>query len=68
MNGIDDFRFESHKLLVQLDAATTKMMMLVASKNVSGPKWQEATSDHKAAFDAWNSFLNSTSTSLTDQV
>ncbi|WP_431699893.1 hypothetical protein [Pseudomonas sp. BR20] len=67
MNDIDDFRFESHKLLVELDAATTKMMMLVASKNVTGPEWQEATNDHKAAFDAWNSFLNAPCTSSTDQ-
>lgn len=67
MNGIDDFRFESHKLLVELDAATTRMMMLVASKIVSGPEWEEASKDHKAAFAAWNSFLNAPCATSTEE-
>jgi hypothetical protein len=31
MSDMEDFRFKSHVLLVDLDAATSKMMMLVAS-------------------------------------
>ncbi len=29
MADLEDFRFRSHELLVELDAATTKMMMMV---------------------------------------
>lgn len=59
MSHIDDFRFDSKKLLVELDATTTKMMVLVASKKVTGPEWEDAVKDQKAAFDDWISFLNS---------
>ena len=59
MSGIDDFRFKSHHLLIELDAATSTMMMLVSSKEVSGPAWDAAALRHHHAFEAWNSFLNS---------
>nr|WP_081007139.1 hypothetical protein [Pseudomonas protegens] len=59
MNSCDDFRFRSHELLVELDAITTKIMMMVALNQVSGPGWNEATEQHRDAFEAWNSFLNS---------
>jgi hypothetical protein len=58
MADIDDFRFRSHELLVELDAATTKMMMMVVSKKNSGPDWDEAAKKHREAYEAWNSFLN----------
>lgn len=59
MSRIDDFRFKSHQLLIELDAATSKMMMMVSAKEVSGLAWDAATLRHHDAFDAWNSFLNS---------
>lgn len=59
MSGGDDFRFRSHELLVELDAATTKIMMMVALKQVSGPDWEDTIKKHHDAFDAWNSFLDS---------
>lgn len=58
MSGMDEFRFKSHHLLIELDAATTKMMLLVSSKELTGPVWEEAASRHHDAFLAWNSFLN----------
>lgn len=67
MTCIDEFRFQSHKLLVELDATTTKMMLLVSSRKVVGPEWSEAIKDQKSAFDDWMSFLNSQTPSLTDQ-
>ncbi|NVZ22137.1 hypothetical protein [Pseudomonas costantinii] len=67
MADLDDFRFRSHELLVELDAATNKMMMMVVSKQVSGPDWEEATKKHHAAFEAWNSFLNSSDLPPNDQ-
>ena len=67
MSCIDDFRFESHKLLVELDATTTKMMLLVSSKKVTCPEWDEAVKDQKAAFHDWITFLNSPNTPPTDQ-
>lgn len=59
MCGIDDFRFKSHQLLIELDAATSKMMMMVSAREVSGLDWDAATLRHHDAFEAWNSFLNS---------
>lgn len=67
MSCIDDFRTNSQKLLIELDAATTKMMVLVASKTVTGPEWEEAVNDQKAAFDDWISLLNSPHPSPADQ-
>lgn len=67
MSGIDDFRFKSHHLLIELDAATSTMMMLVSSKEVAGAIWDAATLRHHHVFEAWNSFLNSPE-SLLDNV
>lgn len=58
MSGIDDFRFKSHCLLIELDAATSTIMMLVSSKEVAGAKWDAAALRHHEAFHAWSSFLN----------
>ncbi|WP_395607310.1 hypothetical protein [Pseudomonas sp. B22129] len=68
MADLDDFRFRSHELLVELDAATTKMMMMmVVSKTVSGVEWDEAVKKHHDAFEGWSSFLNSSNIPPNDQ-
>lgn len=59
MSNMDEFRYKSHELLIELDAATTRMMMLVSMKEVSGPLWDEASNSHRDAYDAWKEFLNS---------
>ncbi|ATN11740.1 MULTISPECIES: hypothetical protein [Pseudomonas] len=68
MSGIDDFRFKSHQLLIELDAATSKMMMMVSAKEVVGAAWEAATLRHHDAFEAWNSFLNSPENPLDESV
>jgi len=40
------------------------MMVLVASKKVIGPEWEDAVEDQKTAFDDWISFLNSPELSI----
>lgn len=55
MNSIDDFRFTAHHLLLDLDAATNRLMQLVVSREVSGSQWDEAMSRHKSAYQAWAS-------------
>lgn len=67
MSCIDDFRVKSQKLLIELDATTTRMMVLVASKTVTGQDWEDAVKDQKAAFDDWMFFLNSPNSPPTDQ-
>ena len=67
MADIDDFRFRSHELLVELDAANTKMMMMVVSKRVSGPDWDEEVKKHHEAYKAWNSFLHPVTVPPDDQ-
>jgi hypothetical protein len=58
MESIDDFRFESHKLLLALDAATMGMMELVSSRCVSGPAWEAATKRQRDAYARWDAFIN----------
>ncbi|MNP51831.1 hypothetical protein D3C76_1461800 [compost metagenome] len=58
MSNLDDFRFQSHELLLQLDAATTHLMMLVSARQVEGSSWIEATNRQKLAYEAWATFLN----------
>lgn len=53
MSNIDDFRFSSHLLLIELDAATNRLMMLVVAKEVAGPLWEEAIERQREAYDAW---------------
>lgn len=49
----DDFRFQSHVLLVELDAATTQLMMLVVAGELSGSRWDEAFARQSSAYTAW---------------
>lgn len=58
MTSFEEFRTTSHELLIELDAATTKMMMLVSAKEVSGPFWDDAAQRHLDAVNAWHAFLN----------
>lgn len=57
MPSTDDFRFNAHHLLLDLDAATNHLMMLVVSHEVTGSRWDEAVSRHAQAYAAWASIL-----------
>lgn len=57
MRNTDDFRFDSHQLLLELDAATNHMMMLVSARQVTGYPWDEAAKRQKLAYEAWAAFL-----------
>jgi hypothetical protein len=57
MVDLDDFRLTSHHLLLELDAATNHLMMLVVAKEVSGSRWNESVLRQKAAYDAWAMLL-----------
>ncbi|OKK40575.1 hypothetical protein BS643_22800 [Pseudomonas protegens] len=59
MSTSDDFRFSSHHLLIELDAATNHLMMLVVAKEVSGTRWDEAALRQKLAYEAWTALLYS---------
>ena len=59
MASIEDFRYESHKLLLELDASTMGMMMLVSSRCVSGPEWEAATKRQHDAYERWDNFISS---------
>jgi hypothetical protein len=53
----NDFRFKAHQHLLDLDATTNQLMMLVVADEVSGTRWQEAVLRQKLAYEAWNSIL-----------
>lgn len=57
MPPIDDFRFNAHHLLLDLDATTNRLMMLVVSREMTGYRWDDAVSRQKQAYDAWASAL-----------
>jgi len=57
MSNTDDFRFQSHHLLLELDAATNHMMMLVSARQAEGYSWDEAARRQKAAYEAWTALL-----------
>jgi hypothetical protein len=57
MQSIDDFRFKSHHLLLELDAAVTELMMLVSSRETTGERWTMASQRHFAAYAEWSSFM-----------
>lgn len=61
MNAADDFRFKSHELLLDLDAAINQMMMFVATRELSGERWCAAVTQHSEACAAWSSHLNESS-------
>lgn len=58
MDHFDDFRFESHKLLVGIEAANTRLMMYIAAKQVGGNVWLAATEAHRKAYEEWITFLS----------
>jgi hypothetical protein len=57
MSNEDDFRFQSHYLLLELDAATNRLMMLVAARQVTGYLWDETAKRQKLAYEEWAVFL-----------
>lgn len=62
MSNLDDYRFQSHLLLLELDAATTNLMMLVSARQLEGAPWIAATNRQKLAYDAWAAFLYASTT------
>ncbi|WP_434604261.1 MULTISPECIES: hypothetical protein [unclassified Pseudomonas] len=59
MSTNDDFRFRAHRHLLDVDAATNHLMMLVTAGEVSGVRWAEAAARHQLACDAWAALLAS---------
>jgi hypothetical protein len=57
MSSTEDFRFQSHQFLLELDAATNHMMMLVSARQVTGYAWDEAAKRQKLAYETWAAFL-----------
>ncbi|ENA27829.1 MULTISPECIES: hypothetical protein [Pseudomonas] len=53
----EDFRFNAHKRLLDLDATTNHLMMLVVADELSGFRWDEAVSCQKLASEAWTVLL-----------
>lgn len=58
MGRAEDFRFKSHELLIELDAATTRIMLLISANEVTGPQWDEAVERQRQAVKAWQRFIS----------
>jgi hypothetical protein len=59
MSQTDDYRFQSHKFLLEIDAATTGLMLLVSARQTEGAPWTDATHRLKLAYETWAAFLDS---------
>jgi hypothetical protein len=57
MSNLDEYRFQSHQLLLELDAPTTNLMMLVSARQLEGIVWIGAANRQKLAYEAWAAFL-----------
>lgn len=57
MHSNDDFRFKAHQHLIDLDATTNHLMMLVVAGEISEGHWDEAVIRQKLAFEAWTSIV-----------
>ena len=58
MTTTDDFRFHAHELIVELDAATTEMMMLISAHQLNGLEWERVTQRQHDAYERWVEYLN----------
>ncbi|UVM52669.1 hypothetical protein LOY38_11865 [Pseudomonas sp. B21-015] len=61
MTATDDFRHHAHGLIVDLDAATTEMMKLISTHQMSGPEWERVTAWQHEAYERWMAYLNARS-------
>ncbi|KTC64446.1 hypothetical protein AO262_27695 [Pseudomonas fluorescens ABAC62] len=57
MASREDFRFEAHKYLIEMDAALSNLMMLVSCGSTFGLEWIEANARYEAAHSAWMRYL-----------
>ncbi|PPS35871.1 hypothetical protein BVY10_00780 [Pseudomonas amygdali pv. morsprunorum] len=58
MRDSEEYRFKCHELLLQVDATTATLMMMVVAKDVCGPRWDDAVGVQVRAFEAWTSYLH----------
>lgn len=56
---MDDFRYNSSRHLIALEAATTRLLFLISSRCVEGPDWSRALDEHEKAYADWIFFLRS---------
>lgn len=53
MHANDDFRFKAHEHLIDLEATTNQLMMLVVSDELTGKVWDDALTRQKCSYAAW---------------
>lgn len=53
----EDFRYMSHRHLLDLDASNSRLRHLVGKGEVSGVDWDDAVGWYQSSYDAWVKFL-----------
>lgn len=56
MRHHDDYRYAAHRHLLDLEASTYQLMMLVASGDISGIIWDGALERQRRSFSSWREF------------
>jgi hypothetical protein len=54
MSHYDDFRILSYQTLLELDASTTNIMMLISARQITGYWWNEALKRQRLAYERWS--------------
>jgi hypothetical protein len=58
MTTVEDFKIKSHELQMELDAATSRMMELISTHEMTGTTWDEAVQRQHEAYERWVAYLN----------
>lgn len=53
MDGMYEYRYQTHALLLELDACNTGLMALVARQQIGTAQWDAAIAQQQAVFKSW---------------
>ncbi|MBD8474718.1 hypothetical protein IFT98_12700 [Pseudomonas sp. CFBP 8770] len=53
MDGMYEYRYQTHALLLELDACNAGLMALVARQQIGTEQWEAALKQQQAVFKSW---------------
>lgn len=53
MDAMYEYRYQTHSLLLRLDASTSGLMALVARQQIGTAQWHEAVQAQERLFEQW---------------
>ena len=68
MDAMYEYRYQTHALLLKLDACNAGLMALVARQQIGTARWEEALLEQQVIFKQWQSHLRTGMDWQTDTV